>query len=303
MEISFKKLREYQIKRLIKKAFKKIFEERKILDSNGYFPKVTKVELMDNGISVVINLFAICSYTEFKNQLDFIKTVFKAYLVNFSIIEGNCKLEIFVDPLELKNFSKINLSPNECLLGYNYNGNIIVNMEITPHILISGLSGQGKTQMAKTIIKNLEGKADIVLLNAFRGDFKDYKGRFITSTEGILNFLKNLLENKMERSRPLYVILDELLVLVRNKEITKILTDLLAVARHYNIFIIGIAQECTKENLKFKNLFNARVCFKVLEESSYRVILGCTVQEQLQKQEFYVYSNGLYKGRTFNNLD
>ena len=273
--------------------------ERKILDSEGYIPVVSKIEILEHGISVVIDLQGICSYEEFQKQLNFIKTVFKAYEVDYSVIEGNCKLVMYLDQLEVKSYSKVILEPCELLLGYNYNGNITVNMRETPHLLITGLSGQGKTYMAKTIIKNLEGLADVILINAFKSDFKDFKGRLILEEYNIILNFKNFLESKIERNKPLYIIIDELLTLTRNKEINKILMDLLAVARHYNIFIIGIAQEGTKENLKFKNLFNARVCFKMIEDSSYKTVLGCSVQDQLNKQEFYLYSDGLYKGRTF----
>lgn len=297
--MSFEKLREYQLKRLVKKAFKKIFNDRKILDDEGYIPKVKNIEVLENGLSVIIDLLGICSYEEFEKHLNFIKTVFKAYSLEFSIVEGNCKLVMYLDQLEVKSYSKVILEPYSLLLGYNYQGNIVVDMRETPHLLITGLSGQGKTFMAKTIIKNLEGSADIILINAFKSDFKDFKGRLVLEEGNILLNLKILLESKIERNRPMYIVIDELLTLTRNKEINKILMDLLAVARHFNVFIIGIAQEGTKENLKFKNLFNARVCFKLIEDSSYKAILGCSVEEQLQKQEFYLYSNNLYKGRTF----
>ena len=244
-------------------------------------------------------MVGVCSYEELEKQLDFIKTVFKAYRVEFSLIEGNCNLMIYTEPLDIKSYSKVILEPYGLLLGYNYTGNIVVDMRETPHLLITGLSGQGKTYMTKTIIKNLEGLADVILINAFKSDFKDFKGRLILEEYNIILNFKNFLESKIERNKPLYIIIDELLTLTRNKEINKILMDLLAVARHYNIFIIGIAQEGTKENLKFKNLFNARVCFKMIEDSSYKTVLGCSVQDQLNKQEFYLYSDGLYKGRTF----
>lgn len=297
--MSFQKLRDYQLKRLIKKAFKKIFMDRKIQDNEEYIPVVKEVQILENGISVIIDLQGICSYEEFQKQLNFIKTVFKAYEVDYGVIEGDCKLVMYLDQLEVKSYSKVTLEPYELLLGYNYQGNIIVDMRETPHLLISGLSGQGKTYMAKTIIKNLEGSADIILINAFKNDFKGYKGRLILEECNILLNLKNFLESKIERNRPMYIVIDELLTLTRNKEINKILMDLLAIARHFNIFIVGISQEGTKEALKFKNLFNARVCFKMVEDSSYKTVLGCSVEEQLQKQEFYLYSNGLYKGRTF----
>lgn len=155
--------------------------------------------------------------------------------------------------------------------------------------------------MAKTIIRNLQYNAYVVLVNAFKDDFKTYRGRFINGDVNILNFLKTLLQSEIKRNKPMYVVIDELLVLNKNKEISKAITDLLAIARHYNIFLIGISQEGTKEQLKFKSLFNTRVCFRLLEESSYRTVLGCSVEGELKKQEFYLYSNGLYKGRTFDN--
>lgn len=299
--ISIKKIQEYQLKRLIKKAFVKIFKQRNLIDDEGDSPKLLNVNFEEYGIIVYIDLKGVCSYSELEKELEYIQTVFKAYEVNLRVIEGICKISIYTDNLEPKSYYKQFLEPYECLLGFNYEGNIIADMRITPHILITGLSGQGKTEMAKTVIRNLQGKADIILLNAFKSDFKAYKGRFIIREVNILLFLKSTLESKIKRSRPMYIIIDELLVLTKNKEISKCITDLLAIARHYNIFLIGISQEGTKEQLKFKSLFNTRVCFRLLEESSYRTVLGCSVEGELKKQEFYLYSNGLYKGRTFDN--
>lgn len=299
--ISIKKIQEYQLKRLIKKAFVKIFNQRKITDDEDYYPKVKSIEFQEYGIIVYINLTGVCSYEELEKQLNFIKTVFKAYEINLKVIEGICKISIYTDSLEPKSYLKQVLEPYECLLGFNYEGNIIADMRITPHLLITGLSGQGKTEMAKTIIRNLQYNADVVIVNAFKNDFKDYRGRFINGEVNILYFLKTLLQSEIKRDKPMYIVIDELLVLVKNKEITKAITDLLAIARHYNIFLIGISQEGTKEQLKFKSLFNARVCFRLLEESSYRTILGCSVEGSLQKQDFYLYSDGLYRGRTFDN--
>lgn len=273
--------------------------QRGIIDEKEYIPVIETVEILEYGISVVIDLRGICSYEEFEKQLDFIKTVFKAYRVEFSLIEGDCNLMIYTELLDIKNFYKVNLDSYTLLLGYNYNGNITVDMRKTPHLLIIGLSGQGKTFMAKSIIKNLEDLTDIVLINAFEDDFNGHKGRRIVEEENILIFLKSLLEVKIKRNKPMYIVIDELLSLIKNKEINKCIMQLLAVARHFNVFIIGISQDGTKENLKFKNLFNARVCFRMIEDSSYKTVLGCNVEDQLQKQEFYLYSDGLYKGRTF----
>lgn len=297
--IGFHKLREYHLKKIIKKAFRKIFYERNIMDSDGYIPVVKKIDIQEYGIVLIIDLQGICSYSEFENELDFIKTVFKAYKANFSIINGDCKLAIYTEPLAPKSFCKVDLEPYELLLGYNYERNIIVDMRVCPHLLITGLSGQGKTYMTKAIIKNLQGSADIFIINAFKNDFKGFREHFFIRDKNILNFFQSLLEVKIQRNKPMYLFVDELFTITKNKEINKAITELLAVARHYNIFIIGIAQEGTKEALKFKNLFNARVCFKMVEDSSYKSVLGYGVDEQLQKQEFFLFSTDLFKGRTF----
>lgn len=295
----FKNLSDYRLKKIIKKAFRKIFYERNIMDSDGYIPVVKKIDIKEYGMVLIVDLQGICSYSKFENELDFIKTVFKAYKVDFSVINGDCKLAIYTEPLAPKNFYKVNLEPYELLLGYNYEGNIIADMRICPHLLVTGLSGQGKSYMLKSTIKNLQDSADVVLINAFKSDFKDFRGRFIIGERNVLSFLKSLLEVKIQRNKPIYIVIDELLTLIRNKEIGEIIAQLLAIGRHYNIFLICIAQQGTKESVKFKNLFNARVCFKFIEDSSYKAVLGVVVAEQLEKQEFYFYGEGLYKGRTF----
>ena len=54
--------------------------------------------------------------------------------------------------------------------------------------------------------------------------------------------------------------------------------------------------------IKCKNLFNVRICMKQLEESSFRTVLGCSVEDRFLKQrEFYIVDNqGLRKGKTYD---
>jgi DNA segregation ATPase FtsK/SpoIIIE-like protein len=95
--------------------------------------------------------------------------------------------------------------------------------------------------------------------------------------------------------------MDELLILCMDNKIEKAIMNLLAVGRHYNIFLIGICQLGTKEIIKFKDLFNTRICFRQVEESSYRAVLGYSPEDkQLQKREFYYYSDEVGKGYTYD---
>lgn len=193
------------------------------------------------------------------------------------------------------------LAATQLLIGYErhflINYPVVIDMEITPHLFVCGLSGSGKTCMIEYAIK---GK-DIVLINAFKKDFKSIKARRVNGNEKILEFLTNLLANIHYHERPLYIIMDELLVLCIDSKICKAIMDILAIGRHYNIFIIGISQLGTKEAVKFKDLFNARVCFRQVEESSYRAVLGYSPEERdLKKRQFLFYSDQIGSGYTYD---
>ncbi len=289
----------------VKKLFGEIFRIKNISCASEtgkiIYPGIRSVTFNEYGFIVDADISLVCDFNTIENIKDYIKATFRAYKIQMEESKGIVIIKIYKEPLEDKLHHKIALSPYQLLLGYNYDGNIIADMKKAPHILICGLSNSGKTQMAKTIINNLHD-ADIVLLNAFKEDFKDHKGQFIIGDDNILEFLNSCLDGEI-RKRPVYVIIDELLVLCKNKEITKVITDLLAVARHFNIFLIAISQIGTKEQLKFKDLFNCRICMRAIEESSYRVVLGCGVDGALKQREFYLYSDGLHKGRTFTNRE
>jgi DNA segregation ATPase FtsK/SpoIIIE-like protein len=176
---------------------------------------------------------------------------------------------------------------------------IIVDMRVTAHLFVCGLSGNGKTKMVEYAMRNKK----CVLLNAFKKDFKSIEATRIIGKDKMFGYLKGL-SNSMklrdENSRPFYVVIDELLVLCADKNIANAITDILAIGRHHNIFLIGISQVGTKEAVRFKDLFNARICFKQVEESSYRTILGYSPEDtHLKKREFYLYGEEIAKGYTY----
>ena len=174
---------------------------------------------------------------------------------------------------------------------------IIVDMNVTPHLLCCGLSGQGKSKCIEYAVR---GK-DVVLLNAFEDDFKSIKARRIIGNENILHYLETLVREPYKRNKPLYIVIDELLVCCMDKKISNAIKDLLAIGRHYNVFVIGIAQRGTKTDLSFKDLFNARMTFRQVEESSYRAILGVSVEERnLKKREFIIMSDDVYYGKSYD---
>lgn len=208
---------------------------------------------------------------------------------------GSCIISRFSEEKKVD----IKLNDYQLLLGATTRGiPIVVDMKIDSHMLIIGLSNCGKSKLAEGCLKNKR----VTIINAFDEDFKSIRARRITGEDNILEYLENCLEGRTSSSKSHYVLIDEMLVLMRNKKIEKALAELLAIARHYNLYIIALGQEGTREVIKCKNLFNVRVCMKQLEESSFRVVLGCSVDDRFLKQrEFYVVDNhGLRKGKTYS---
>lgn len=178
---------------------------------------------------------------------------------------------------------------------------IKVNMNIDPHMLVVGISNCGKSKMVELCLRD---KKSVTILNAFETDFTNLGANYINGNENILAYLETCLGGRTNNSEAHYILIDELLVLIKDKKIEKALYDLLAMARHYNVYIICISQEGTKEVIKFKNLFNVRVCMRTLEEASIRAVLGCSVPSDdpaLKQREFYVADNqGLRRGKSYD---
>ena len=141
-----------------------------------------------------------------------------------------------------------------------YCGNISFNMKLTPHILVSGLSGQGKSKFVESLLMNRDD-IKVTLLNVFRDDMRGLKCRRINSLCDIKNFLELLLD--VPSDIPEYIVIDELLALsIADKSITKTITKILAVARHYNKFLICISQSATKEESNHFRIFTRRQTIK-----------------------------------------
>lgn len=164
-------------------------------------------------------------------------------------------------------------------------GDVTFNFKMAAHLLVCGLSGQGKTYFTETLLKGRED-ISVILLNAFREDFKSLKCKRYNNTTDIVTLLSEVSEGKLRgtEDKPLYIVIDELLELtLREKTIGKLLQRAITTARHYYVYFIVIVQEALKEVLTCKSLFNQRVCFKMLEQSSYNVALGFYPEETLTR--------------------
>lgn len=281
-----------------------VITELNLFNSLNDCPYNLQLKFNDYGFEASLNISGICDYSKIEKNISFIKDCFGAVVVESSNDRGNVILRVFTEELVQLDYKRTLLAPTTLLLGYNYKNSITTDMLISPHLLISGLSGQGKTGQLRIIISNLIGIADIYLINCFKHDFKGFNDiKFINGNEEILKFLEDFKANEFkDHNRPIYIIFEELMTLSEDKKIQKLIKEFLCICRHYNIFIIGLIQVCRAEDFKAKTFFNSRVSFKQMDRSSYAVALGSTgdMQELGQRKFYSKGSNGLEKGTTYN---
>ena len=228
----------------------------------------------------------------------YVNKIFGCDKADFTLMDNGALTLSIYKPQDFLDYKQVQLQDRELLLGYNQQGYIIADMGKYPHLLISGLSNQGKSKMVNYMLKNLEDRANILILNGFKEDYKGFT--LVQGTKAIQRRIEAILKDKEIRIKPLYLILEEMQVISKDKKLQEQLKELLSMGRHYNIFVIGIIQNATKENCSFKDLFNCRCSFRQIDSSSYQVCLGTSVEKGLEQREFYFLDSNLVKGYTFS---
>lgn len=235
-------------------------------------------------------------------KLNFLKPnvnkIFGCDRADFTLMDNGVLTLSIYKPQDFLDYKQVQLQDRELLLGYNQQGYIIADMGKYPHLLISGLSNQGKSKMVNYMLKNLEDRANILVLNGFKEDYRGFT--LVQGTKAIQRRIEAILKDKEIRIKPLYLILEEMQSISKDKKLQEQLKELLSMGRHYNIFVIGIIQNATKENCSFKDLFNCRCSFRQIDSSSYQVCLGTSVEKGLEQREFYFLDSNLIKGYTFS---
>lgn len=289
---------ERKINRLIKKNLNHFFEDKKIINVEEETPSIDKIDIENWGVKVTIDISGICGVEEIEKHKDYLKQLFRVTDLFITNKKGLVDIEMVSNPLEEQNYKYIPTKPTELLLGYDFKGQpILADMNVNPHLLITGLSGQGKTGLLRSLITNIRD-ADVILCNCFEEDFRGFNVKRLYGEDAILEYCQKIMEQDYWHKRPLYLVVEELAT-IKEKKLVNLLKEMLCVCRHYNIFIIGTIQIATKEELKFKSYFISRLSFKQLDSSSYQVVLGAGIDKDLQKREFYCLTDGLYKGKTY----
>lgn len=301
---TIKKIRPVDEVKSTRRAINRFINDKKVINPNSNLKaNIEGIQGEKWGYRATIDISNVVSYDEFEKHSNYLKQLFRAKEITMENREGKVFLDIInKPPLDLE-FREMELPPTKLLIGYDMKGEpIILDMEVTPHVGVQGASNSGKSKGIELALKNIHDKADIILLNVFDKDFKNLiRARRINGNEDILNFLKDIIENPIVRQRPLYLVLDELNVIGKDKNINKAVMDVLAQARHFNIYLIALGQSLLKENCPYKQLFNCRLTFRAIDRSTIGAFLGTTVEDtNLLQREFICYSDSLIRGKTYN---
>lgn len=289
----------------VNKKWDKFQEKLKI---NNY--KITNVEKMGYGEKLIIEIPVGGTFTKLEENFEAIEKAYKCRCILKNIPFSDL-VEVELVTKEIKGLKQplMLLTPYKILLGYDFKGDpIIADMNSTPHLGVVGTSKMGKSVAIEMSLKKINSMVDIALLNTFVDeDFTSLDGIRINDYQEIRNYLKEQLDNKQKREKPLYILIDEYNVLSKSDKkgeklkIDDLIQGLLEQGRHFNVFIICIMQLGNKEDCKFKNLFNCRLAFKTIEKQTISAFLGCPVQDtNMQRQEFYLYHTELTRGRSYD---
>lgn len=210
----------------------------------------------------------------------------------------------YVNALKQTKIDNIKIDESTLKIGYVKDGRycypITVSMRYNPHLLVCGLSQQGKSKMVEYAMQNKQ----VMLINCYDDDYKtlDSLAR-VNGVEDIDKVLRYLCDKMDGNRQPLYIVIDEALSLsLCGKDISKSIMRLLSQGAHNCIYVICITQSADKEILKYKQLFNSRVCFKMVDDTQYKSCLGCMPFDDclMYRQFYYVAGADCGVGNTYD---
>ena len=273
---------------------------RNLWDGINFDYKIEKIKKTNYGWNILVYCTSEGNYDDFFRYKGSIEKIYgvRAYIKDIPFSD-NIEMDLVKLDFDLE-YKKIKLSPYELLVGYNTKGEpIICDMRVTPHLGVVGISNNGKSKCIELMLKNLDG-ANISIINAMPNDYKSIKCNRINGDDNIIDYLYYTTHSVEVRERPLYIVVDEYNVLSNLQGLDEAIEDLLRQARHRNIFVIVIGQQMDKDSCNFKNLFNARLCFKQVSPVSYYSFLGQTIDEpNLKQREFYFQHTEFVKGKSY----
>ena len=283
-----------------------IIEGCGIQTKNGHMPTYTKKDI-DTGYSLTFKMPAgICSEDFIKHERRFSENLDGK--IEFAYI-GQSKLLLNVHTEKLEKMYNYELIESEGLnfaIGETRQGTAWLSFDdSTPHCLVGGTTGSGKSVCLRTIITTAILSKDAALhlcdlkagaeFSVFRRSSK--VSTYATNAEECFNLMHELKEEMMKRLdlfrqkevenleqynrkthdklRSHLVVIDEFANLRRSKQTLELVDELLRMARAVGIHIIIATQRPSRENLPgtLKCNIQSIIAFKVKDAINSRILL------------------------------
>lgn len=282
-----------EIPALIQDTFHNLGYERK----DGTKPLIVAKRKTSYGWHLVIHLPPGVSFNRIKNDIDFFQDATNSW-IELEWRKGQCHMNIQAG--ELPEFIKYHFNPSDYKaylpipIGYSRTKLVTLDLPDSPHFLIAGATGGGKTSLINAIIHSVTHKAIVIVIDRKGLDFTYLEDHLLVAVEenqayAVLQGLNNEFESRKKLLRkykvkkwkdcPIYipyivVVVDEIMEL--SKESFLLLDRLVRLARATGISIIAASQRTSVQVIPgdMRSNFLARICFRVGSEGDSRVVLG-----------------------------
>lgn len=275
------------------------FENLRFETKDGRRPVIVGKKKTPYGWHLVFNLPPGISFKQCKAKENFFSDAIKGFVG----LEWDGRLHMDIQTSELPTYVDYSWEAGDyehmqlpIPIGYTQKGLEVFDLCDSPHLLIGGQTGWGKTMFLHCLANSLISKSWVCISDPKRLDFR-YLRKYIhlaRDDEEAQELLKGLLKEYSRRiklleqaddsitkiqeydsSLPYIVaIFDEVAQL--SKVSMEMMTKLAQLARAVGIHLVAATQrpDVTVIPGQCRDLFEARICFKVGSEISSRVILG-----------------------------
>lgn len=280
---------------LLQDTFSNLGYEQK----DGTKPVIAAKRKTDYGWHLIWNLPPGVSFNQIKKQAEFFEDAVNAWI---EMEWKHGKLHMNIQAGELPGEVKYTFGIDQFAhmelpipVGYSRTGLVVFDLVDSPHLLIGGSTGFGKTNAIRCIVHSLLPRAYIVIIDLKRLDFHYLQNHcLIAETEDQAKLILEALNQEFERRVQLlqdyrvvkvqdspeklpYIVLvvDELAEL-KSKDAHFILDRLTRLARATGISIVVGSQRTSTQVISgdMRANFVARICYKVPSPADSRVILG-----------------------------
>jgi len=278
------------------------FENLGFVTRDDRRPVIVSEKKTEYGWHLVIHLPPGISFGDVRRQREYFENAANAWI---DLVWKNGKLQMSIKTGSIP--EAVSYSFNSELykklwlpvpLGYSQNGLEVFDLAESPHLLIGGVPGFGKSNFLHTAIHALLPRAMVCVIDMKRLEFS-YLSRYCALAKNeaqALVFMKAL-EREMERridileglgvvkvqeypddDMPMIVLVIDEVAEIQNENTIFLVDRIVRLARAVGISVVAATQRPSKKVKLFaddtRDMFLARLSFQMADEVSSRIILG-----------------------------